>query len=214
MAFMLGTLLGVYSAWRRGRAIADALPVGFTVISAMPHFWLGLALLYVLGFVLGWFPTGHAFSDTVHFGWNLGTLGSILYHALLPGFSIVITSMGGWVLGMRNNLINILADDYITLADMEGLPEREIMLRYGARNAMLPVLTGFALRLGFVVSGAVVVEDVFNYPGIGYALFQAVSNSDYPLMQAIFLCIVTAVLLANLVVDVLYSRLDPRISHT
>jgi peptide/nickel transport system permease protein len=94
------------------------------------------------------------------------------------------------------------------------LPEREIMLRYGARNAMLPVLTGFALSLGFVVSGTVVVEDVFNYPGIGYALFQAVSNSDYPLMQAIFLFIVTAVLLANLVVDVLYSRLDPRISHT
>ncbi|HKO24924.1 MAG TPA: ABC transporter permease [Chloroflexota bacterium] len=214
IAFILGTLLGVYSAWRRGHALADALPVGFTVISAMPYFWLGLALLYVLGFILGWFPTGHAFSDTVRFGWNPGTLGSVLYHALLPGFSIVITSMGGWVLGMRNNLISILADDYITLAEMEGLPEREIMLRYGARNAMLPVLTGFALRLGFVVSGAVVVEDVFNYPGIGYALFQAVSNSDYPLMQAIFLFIVTSVLLANLVVDVLYSRLDPRISHT
>lgn len=112
---------------------------------------------------------------------------------------------------MRNNLISILSHDYVQLAQMKGLPEPEVMRNYGARNAMLPVLTSFAMSLGFVVGGAVLVEDVFNYPGIGYALVEAVGNSDYPLMQGIFLIIVSAVLLANLIVDLLYTFLDPRI---
>ncbi|MHB1630231.1 MAG: ABC transporter permease [Bacilli bacterium] len=213
IAFILGNILGVYSAWRRGSRLADALPVAFMLMSSMPYFWAGLALLYVLGFLLNWFPISHAYSHNIQLGWNFQSLGSVLYHAILPAFSIVITSMGRWVLDMRNNLIGILSDDYVTLAQMKGLPEREIMTNYGARNALLPVLTSFAMSLGFVVGGAVVVEVVFNYPGIGFGLFNAVINSDYPLMQAILLIIVTAVLLANFVVDLLYSLLDPRINH-
>ncbi len=214
IAFALGNLIGVYSAWRRGAALADALPVGFTVMSAMPYFWIALALLYVLGFTLNWFPIAHAYGGGVSLSFSLRTLGSILYHAALPAFSIVITSMGGWMMQMRNNLVSVLADDYVLLAQMKGLPEREIMQNYGARNALLPVLTSFAMSLGFVVGGAVLVEDVFNYPGIGFALVQAVSNSDYPLMQGIFLIIVSAVLVANFIVDLLYTFLDPRISRT
>ncbi len=213
ISFIVGNLLGLYSAWRRGGKLADALPVAFSVIQFMPYFWLGLALLYYLGLQLNWFPIAHAYSSNITLGWNFQSVGSIIDHALLPAFSIVITSLGGWMLQMRNNLIGVLSDDYVLLAQMKGLPEREIMRNYGARNAMLPVLTSFAMSLGFVVGGAVIVEDVFNYPGIGYALVQAVSNSDYPLMQAIFLIIVTAVLLANFIVDLLYSFLDPRISH-
>ncbi|MDA8193391.1 MAG: ABC transporter permease [Thermaerobacter sp.] len=212
IAFVLGNIIGVYSAWRRGHRLADALPVAFTLMSSMPYFWAGLALLYVLGFTLNWFPISHAYSHNIQLGWNFQSLGSVLYHAILPAFSIVITTMGRWVLDMRNNLIGILSDDYVTLAQMKGLPEREIMVNYGARNALLPVLTSFAMSLGFVVGGAVVVEVVFNYPGIGFGLFNAVINSDYPMMQAILLIIVVAVLLANLVIDLLYSFLDRRIS--
>lgn len=214
ISFVLGTGIGMFAAWRRGTSLADALPVGFTLIASMPYFWVALALLYVFGFSLGWFPIAHSFNVNQQLGFNLSSLGSIFYYATLPILSIVITSIGGWTLGMRNNLVSILSEDYITLAQMKGLPEREVMVNYGARNAMLPQITSFAMSLGFVVGGAILTEIVFSYPGIGYALYQAVTNSDYPLMQAIFLIIVTAVLLANLLVDILYSRLDPRVSHS
>lgn len=213
ISFCIGTALGVYAAWRRGRRLADALPIAFTLIAAMPYFWVALALLYVFGFTLNWLPISHSIGTNQALGFNFSTLGSILYHAALPIISIVVTSLGGWTLGMRNNLVGILSEDYITLAQMKGLPEREVVTNYATRNAMLPQVTSFAMSLGFVVGGAVITEIVFSYPGIGYALFQAVSNSDYPLMQAIFLFIVTAVLLANFLVDILYSRLDPRVSN-
>ena len=214
VSFLIGTGLGIFAAWRRGTAIADALPVGFTLIASMPYFWVALALLYVFGFTLGWFPIAHSFNVNETLGFNLSSLGSIFYYATLPIVSIVVTSLGGWTLGMRNNLVSILSEDYITLGQMKGLPDREIMMNYGARNALLPQVTSFAMSLGFVVGGAILTEIVFSYPGIGYALYQAVTNSDYPLMQAIFLIIVSAVLLANLIVDIFYSRLDPRVSQS
>lgn len=208
-AFVIGNVLGVYAAWRRGRPVADALPIAFTMMAAMPYFWVALILLYVFGFLFGWFPI--ASSIGANLTGVLASLGSILYHATLPALSIVITSMGGWMVGMRNNMVSVLSEDYVTLAEMKGLPEHEVVTHYAARNALLPAVTGFAMSLGFVVGGAVLTEIVFSYPGIGYALFQAVTNQDYPLMQAIFLIIVTAVLVANFLVDVLYSRLDPRV---
>jgi peptide/nickel transport system permease protein len=208
-AFIIGNLLGVYAAWRRGRPLADTLPIAFTMMAAMPYFWVALILLYVCGFLLGWFPISHSIGTNV-VGW-FHSATSVLYHAILPALSIVVTSMGGWMVGMRNNMVSVLSEDYVTLAEMKGLPEREVVTQYAARNALLPAVTGFAMSLGFVVGGAVLTEIVFSYPGIGYALFQAVSNQDYPLMQAIFLIIVTAVLVANFLVDILYSRLDPRV---
>ena len=214
VSFVVGTGLGIFAAWRRGTALADAVPVGFTLIASMPYFWIALALLYVFGFTLGWFPIAHSFNVNQTLGFNLSSLGSIFYYATLPILSIVVTSLGGWTLGMRNNLVSILSEDYITLGQMKGLPEREIMMNYGARNAMLPQVTSFAMSLGFVVGGAILTEIVFSYPGIGYALYQAVTNSDYPLMQAIFLIIVSAVLIANLIVDIFYSRLDPRVGES
>lgn len=213
VSFIIGTGLGIFTAWRRGKRIADTLPIVFTLIASMPYFWVALALLYVFGFTLGWFPISHSFNINQSFTLNFSTIGSIFYHAALPIISIVVTSLGGWTLGMRNNLVSILSEDYITLAQMKGLPEREVVMNYGARNAMLPQVTSFAMSLGFVVGGAVVTEIVFSYPGIGYSLYQAVTNSDYPLMQAIFLIIVTAVLVANFLIDILYSRLDPRVSN-
>lgn len=209
ISFIIGNVLGVYAAWRRGRPIADALPVAFTMMAAMPYFWVALILLYVFGFILGWFPISHSIGQNVSGVFR--SFSSVLYHAILPAFSIVFTSLGGWMVGMRNNMVSVLSEDYVTLAEMKGLPEREVVVNYAARNALLPAITGFAMSLGFVVGGAVLTEIVFSYPGIGYALYQAVTNQDYPLMQAIFLIIVTAVLAANFIVDILYSRLDPRI---
>lgn len=213
VSFLIGTGIGIYTAWRRGKRVADVLPIVFTLIASMPYFWVALALLYILGFSVGWFPISHSFNINQPLGFNFTSLGSIFYHATLPIISIVLTSLGGWTLGMRNNLIGILSEDYITLAQMKGLPEREVVMNYAARNALLPQVTSFAMSLGFVVGGAVLTEIVFSYPGIGYALYQAVTNSDYPLMQAIFLIIVTAVLVANFLIDILYSRLDPRVSN-
>ena len=133
-----------------------------------------------------------------------------MQHALLPALTIVISSVGGWLLGMRNMMVSTLSDDYVVAAEARGLPPRRIMIGYAARNAVLPSIAGFAISLGFVVSGSIVVEYVFSYPGIGFKLVDAVSNDDYPLMQGIFLVITLAVLGANLLVDLLHGFIDPR----
>jgi peptide/nickel transport system permease protein len=134
----------------------------------------------------------------------------ILYHAVLPALTILITSLGGWILGMRNTMINTLGDDYVTFAEANGLKSHTVAIRYAARNAILPNLTSFGLALGGVVGGSLLVESVFGYPGIGYLLLKAVTNQDYPLMQALFLMITVSVLVANFLVDILYGVLDPR----
>ncbi len=145
------------------------------------------------------------------FNWTF--VSSALRHAILPALTIVISSMGGWLLGMRNNMISTLREDYIVLAEAKGLRASWIAFRYAARNAILPNITGFAMALGFVVSGSLVMETVFAYPGIGYLLVNAVGNEDYPLMQGVFLIIVLAVVMANFVVDLLYVFIDPRVSN-
>ena len=134
----------------------------------------------------------------------------MLEHAVLPALTLLITSIGDWILTMRNNMVTTLAEDYVRMARAKGLPGRRIMFDYAARNAILPNLTGFAMSLGFVVSGAILVEYVFSYPGVGYMLLQAVENEDYPLMQALFLLITVAVLVAILLSDFATALLDPR----
>ena len=134
----------------------------------------------------------------------------MLSHAILPAMALLITTIGTWILTMRNTMITTLAEDYVRMARAKGLPGRRIMVDYAARNAILPNLTGFAMSLGFVVSGAILIEYVFNYPGVGYLLLQAVQGEDYPLEQALFLFITVAVLLAILVADIATALLDPR----
>jgi peptide/nickel transport system permease protein len=146
---------------------------------------------------------------------NWSFLASATYHAILPAATIIIASIGGWMLGMRNMMVTTQAEDYVLLAEAKGLSPRRIMITYAARNAILPTLATFAMSLGFVVSGAILVEIVFSYPGLGYVLFQAVTNNDYPLMQGVFLMITVAVLAANFLADLAYVALDPRtrLSH-
>ena len=211
ISFLVGNVLGVLAAWRRGGWVDNVLPPILIFIGSFPFFWLALVALFFLSFQFGWFPLRHAYSDHLAPGWTWEFVRSVFTHLLLPAGTVVLVSIGGWVLGMRNTMINILGEDYITMAEAKGLKQGHIMLHYAARNALLPNITAFGMSLGFVLSGQIIVETVFSYPGLGYQLIKAVSNLDYPLMQAIFLMITLAVLGANLLVDLLYVRLDPRV---
>jgi peptide/nickel transport system permease protein len=211
LSFFIGTLLGVLASWKRGSWLDNVVSPLLTFFSAIPYFWLALIVLYLLGFVLNWFPLTGAYNLETEPGLNVPFLLSAMYHAILPALTIVISSMAGWMLGMRNAMLTTLAEDYVLMAQAKGLSERRVMLVYAARNAILPNITGFALSLGFVVSGALLTEIVFSYPGLGYTLLQGVQSDDFPLMQGIFLMIAIAVLGANLLADVCYAVLDPRV---
>ena len=209
IAFLVGTGLGIVAAWRRGGWVDRALP-GLMFFQAIPYFFLALILLEVLAVSLHLFPIGQGFSQTVTPGWNLPFIGSAVDHSILPAVTIVITSVAGWMLQMRNVMVTTIGEDYVLAGQAKGLPGRRVVLSYAARNAFLPQLQGFGLALGFVVSGALIMEIVFSYPGIGLLLLSAVSSNDYPLMQAIFLVITFAVLIANLIVDLIIVAVDPR----
>jgi len=211
LAFVLGTGLGIVAAWRRGGRLDSLLPPVFVIASAVPYFWVGMVLVLVFGINLHWLPYVDGYyvaTDTP--GLNLTFIEDVLSHAVLPSLSLLITTIGTWILTMRNTMITTLAEDYVRMARAKGLPGWRVMLDYAARNAILPNLTGFAMSLGFVVSGAILIEYVFNYPGVGFMLLQAVQGEDYPLMQALFLLITVAVLVAILIADLATALLDPR----
>jgi peptide/nickel transport system permease protein len=211
LAFVLGTGLGIISAWRRGSKLDSIVPPTFVIVSSIPYFWIAMVLVLIFGLTLHWFPSqGGYYVTTDTPGLNLVFFQDVLNHAFLPAISLLIATIGTWILTMRNTMITTLAEDYVRMARAKGLPSRRIMFDYAARNAILPNLTGFAMSLGFVVSGAILIEYVFNYPGVGYMLLQAVSNEDYPLMQGLFLLITVAVLFAILIADILTALLDPR----
>jgi peptide/nickel transport system permease protein len=211
VAFAVGTLLGVYAGWRRGRLADSTVTLGSTFFGAFPPFWLGLLLLYLLAFKLGWFPIKGGYSDGSTPNWSFSFAGDAVRHSVLPAVTLAVTTLSGWVLGMRNNMINTLGEDYVTFAEANGLRGRTVAMLYAARNALLPNVTAFGLQLGAVVSGSVLVEGVFSYPGIGGLLFTSVTNHDFPLMQALFLVITLSMLVAIFIVDLLYVRLDPRV---
>jgi peptide/nickel transport system permease protein len=211
MSFVLGTLLGVATAWWRRGWLDDLLPPALVFLGSLPYFWLAMLALYALGFSVGWFPLGHAYSDDLAPAWSFEFAADVLSHAALPAGSIVIATLGGWLLSMRNTMITVLGSDSVNLARAKGLPSRRVVMRYAARNALLPSITGLGMALGFVLGGSLLTEVVFSYPGQGYLLVQAVRNQDYPLMQGIFLVITLAVLGANWLVDVVTVLLDPRI---
>ncbi|MGO1505401.1 MAG: ABC transporter permease [Brachybacterium sp.] len=208
--FVLGMVLGTVVGWRRGTWLDSLIPAT-TILQAVPYFWLALLFIYVLSVNLGMFPISGGYDFTlVRPAFDYPFLSNALYHGFLPALTIVLSSLGGWLLGMRNMMVSTLSEDYILTAEAKGLSPRRVMLMYAARNAMLPSVSGFAISLGFVVSGSIVVETVFSYPGVGFTMLQAVQNNDYSLMQGMFLIITVSVLAANLVVDLLYGVIDPR----
>jgi peptide/nickel transport system permease protein len=210
LAFILGTLIGLVAAWRRGGVLDGLLPPIFVITSAFPYFWLALLAIWLFAIKLGWFPESGGYEVTTTVSWSWAFISDALRHSILPALTILVTSIGGWILTMRNNTITILAEDYVRMARAKGLSPWRIMWTYAGRNAILPNLTGFAMSLGFVVSGAILVEFVFNYPGVGWMFLQSVENQDYALMQALFLMITVAVLLAILAADGATAILDPR----
>ena len=211
LAFVFGTLIGTVAGWRRGGAIDSIVPPVFVVGSALPYFWVGMILILVFSvWTNGALPNDGAFDINLTPSFSMPFIADVLRHAVLPAATILIISIGGWILTMRNNMVTVLAEDYVRMGRAKGLSDRTIMYQYAARNALLPNLAGFAMSLGFVVAGAILVEYVFNYPGLGYMLLNAVNNLDYPLMQALFLMITVAVLVAVLICDFLTAWLDPR----
>ena len=209
LAFIVGTALGALAGWRRSKWLDSVIPAT-TFLTAMPYFWLALLLLYLFAVLLRLLPLNGGYDPTLTIGWSGPFIASALEHSILPAVTIVLAQLGGWLLSMRNMTLTTLSEDYVVAAEAKGLSPRRVLIRYAARNAVLPSFTGFAISLGFVVSGSIIMEIVFSYPGIGYELLQAVQNSDYALMQGIFLVITIAVLAANFFVDMLYVFIDPR----
>jgi len=210
IAFVIGTVAGIASAWRRGGRLDAILPPTLFIVSSVPVFFVGLLLIYVFAVKLNWLPLGGNYSVGATPSLSPSFIWDVLKHALLPGLSLVIVTAGLWVYSMRNNMITTIAEDYVKTARAKGLPSRRIMYDYAARNAILPNLTGFAMQLGYVLGGAIVIEYLFSYPGLGYLFYTASTNHDLPLMEGLFLFYTLAVLICVLVADLLTAVLDPR----
>jgi peptide/nickel transport system permease protein len=210
VSFVLGTALGALAAWRRSGWLDTLLPPVLALSGAFPYFWLAMLALYVFGFSLGWAPLGHAYCDDLVPAWSATFAVDVVQHATLPALTLIVATIAGWLLGMRNTMIGVLGTEQVLLARAKGLPRGRVLWAYAARNALLPNVTGFGMALGFVLGGSLLTEVVFSYPGTGYLLVQAVRNQDYPLMQGLFLAITFAVLAANWIVDAVTLALDPR----
>jgi peptide/nickel transport system permease protein len=209
IAFLVGTALGIAAGWRHGGGLDRVLP-GLMFLQAIPYFFFALILLELFAVKLHFFPIAQGYGQGLIPGWHWAFIGSAIDHSLLPALTIVLTSIAGWMLQMRNVMITTVGEDYVVAAQAKGLHNRRVVFTYAARNAILPQLQGFGLAIGFVVSGALVMEIVFSYPGIGLLLVNAVTSDDYALTQGIFLVITFAVLLANLIVDLIIVFVDPR----
>jgi peptide/nickel transport system permease protein len=208
LSFIFGTAIGALVAWRRGTWLDNLLPAT-TFFQAAPYFFLAFLAIDLFAIKLGWFPAERAASIDDFPALTWGYISDVLDHAILPALTIVVASAAGWIIGMRNVMITTMDEDYVLLAQAKGLPKRRVIW-YAARNAILPSISSFSLAIGFVVSGALLTEIVFSYPGLGDLLLNAVLNSDDALLQGIFLVITMAVLAANLVADFVYVFLDPR----
>jgi len=208
LSFVIGTFAGAMLGWTRGSRFDNLIPTA-TFFQAVPYFFLATVMLLAFGSDLHWFPVLGAYNQTVTPGWNWPYILNVIRYAELPVISIVLSSIAGWMLGMRNMMITMIGEDFVLMAVAKGLPRRKVIMA-AARNAVLPSIANLSLAIGLVVSGALLVELVFNYPGVGDLLLQAVLNEDYPLIQGIFLVITLTVLAANLIADVAYLALDPR----
>lgn len=213
LAFAVGTMLGALMGWLKAPRFMDFFVVPLMALSAVPYYLLGLVLVYVLGVVLRLFPLSGGYTVNVIPSFSVGFALDILHHAILPAASIVLAGVGFWALGMRGMMVTTEGEDYMTMAEAKGLPDPVIFLRYAVRNAVLPQFTALAIALGHVVSGSVIVEVVFGYPGIGSLLYKAISGSDFFLIYGIVFIIILSIGLATLVIDLVYPLLDPRISY-
>jgi peptide/nickel transport system permease protein len=211
VSFALGSALGALAAWWRGGWLDEVVTPLLVLLGAFPYFFLALAASWLFGFQLGWFPVRGAYGAEVSPGWSWAFAASVVEHAALPALTLVVASVGGWTLQMRDLVADALVAEHVSFARARGLSPWRVGVHHAARTALLPSLAGFGMALGFVLSGALLTEVVFAYPGQGWLLLQAVQAQDHALMQGLFLSITVAVLGASFLVDVATVLLDPRV---
>ncbi len=209
LSFALGTLLGAYAAWRRNSRFDATISIGSTFVGNLQSVWIGLMILYIFAYQLGWFPASGGYGYTEE-EFSLIHAADVISHSFLPALTLMVTAPIGFILSMRNTMVQVLGEDYIRLGAAAGLKQRTLALGYAARNALLPVVTSFALSLGVLMGGSILIETVFDYPGMGRLMGEATANRDFPLMQTVLLATIVIVLTANFVVDLLYPLIDPR----
>ncbi|MBV9537936.1 MAG: ABC transporter permease [Acidisphaera sp.] len=212
-SFAVGTLLGALLAWPGSPRWLGWFMPPLWALHAIPFFLLGLVLMWLFAFQLQWLPIFGGYSAGAHPAWNAGFVLDVLRHAVLPSLSIVLVSIGGWALAMRGMMVTTMGEDFVTFAEAKGLRAGTIFTRYCMRNAILPQTTGLALALGQILSGAVLVEVIFGYPGVGALLFQAIEENDFFLIQGVVFTVIVALGFATFLLDVFYPLLDPRISY-
>ncbi|WP_089174876.1 ABC transporter permease [Bosea sp. AS-1] len=210
LAFLIGTLLGAAAGWYRNSALLSVISPIIMVFSAIPFYLLGLVLIYVFASRLGWFPVSGGYGLTSVPEWSWDFAYEVLQHATLPALSILIASVGTWAIGMRGMMVTVQGEDYMTFAEAKGLKASRLFYRYGMRNALLPQMTALALYFGQIVTGAVLVEIVFAYPGLGSLLLDSIKLFDFPTIYGIVFILTLTVALSMLLVDLLYPLLDPR----
>jgi peptide/nickel transport system permease protein len=213
IAFLIGNLLGALAAWPSTPRVFRNMVYALMPLSSIPYYLLALILVYLLAITIPVFPLGGSLTVGSVRDLDLATLGDLAYHAVLPVLSIVLAVVGFWALSMRGIMSTVVGEDYLIYARAKGLHERRIFMNYAMRNAMLPQVTALAIDFGRLISGQVLVEIIFNYPGVGWVLFNALRTADYFVIQGVVMFMIVSVALATLIVDLLYPLLDPRIRY-
>ena len=211
LGFLIGTILGALTVWQGAWRLFRYLVPLLMIFSAVPFYLIGLVLIYVFSYQLGWFPLGGGVGirSATTMSWALAA--EIFHHSILPALSIVLATVGIWALSMRGMMVTVQGEDYMTFAEAVGLTDRRRFLQYGLRNAILPQLTLLALSLGHVISGSILVELVFGYPGVGQQLYRAIQHLDYFVIYGIVFILICTIAIAMLIMDLVYPLLDPRI---
>ncbi len=213
VAIIAGMFIGIVAASKRGKKI-DIISLTFSLITyAMPTFWLGIMLVVFFSVTLNLFPTSGMSTAGAVFANSFEKALDVSKHLFLPTLTLALVLIGQFVLIMRNSLLEVLTEDYITTAKAKGFSEKLIIRRHALPNAMLPMVTIIAINIGFMIAGAIQIETVFSWPGLGRLMYEALNNRDYPLLQGIFLIVSVCVVLANLCADIIYGYLDPRINN-
>jgi peptide/nickel transport system permease protein len=211
LSWIIGNLLGGLAGYYAGSRWTKWVELTANCLRPIPYYILAFILLIVLCYLIPIFPSSDAYDRGLKEGLNLAFMASVLYHTFLPALSLVLTGVGGWLLGMRALVSNIVSEDYVRYAEFAGVPRRTILAKYVMRNALLPQLTGLGMSLGWVFSGALITEYVFGIPGVGMISYKAILNFDYSLIMGISMFSIVGVSLSALIVDLLYPLFDPRV---
>ncbi len=213
IAIFFGILIGIIAAWKRGSKI-DVATLGFTLVTySMPTFWLGMVLVVVFSVGLHLFPTSGMITPGKSFAGTMAMLSDLGRHLVLPMLTLSLGLVGEYALTMRNTLIDVLSEDYIITAKAKGFSNSYILRRHAVPNAMLPMITIIAINIGFIVAGTIQVETIFSWPGLGSLMYEALKARDYPLLQGVFLLVTVCVVIANVLADITYSYIDPRVRN-